>query len=63
MLPFNNMHVAEHGSEAFEDFLGCLGEKIRLKGWEKFNGGLDTERTNVVCSGVKRCNDFSPSMQ
>lgn len=33
----------EFGSEAFEEFLTVLGEKIRLKGWERFRGGLDVK--------------------
>lgn len=33
----------EDGSEKFVEFLGVLGEKIRLKGWERFRGGLDVK--------------------
>lgn len=33
----------EYGSEKFDEFLGVLGEKIRLKGWERFRGGLDVK--------------------
>ncbi|XP_031635963.1 GTPase-activating Rap/Ran-GAP domain-like protein 3 isoform X2 [Contarinia nasturtii] len=33
----------EFGSKSFEEFLGILGEKIRLKGWERFRGGLDVK--------------------
>lgn len=33
----------EFGSENFEEFLGVLGEKIRLRGWERFRGGLDVK--------------------
>lgn len=33
----------EDGSEKFDEFLGVLGEKIRLKGWERFRGGLDVK--------------------
>lgn len=35
----------EYGSENFEEFLSVLGEKIRLKGWERFRGGLDVKGT------------------
>lgn len=35
----------EFGSEQFELFLAVLGEKIRLKGWERFRGGLDVKGT------------------
>ncbi|XP_055295173.1 GTPase-activating Rap/Ran-GAP domain-like protein 3 isoform X2 [Sitodiplosis mosellana] len=33
----------EFGSESFEEFLSILGEKIRLRGWERFRGGLDVK--------------------
>lgn len=32
---------AETGSPEFEEFLAILGEKVRLKGFDKFRGGLD----------------------
>lgn len=32
----------EEGSEAFERFLHLLGERITLKGWDRYRGGLDT---------------------
>lgn len=38
----HDTHV-EFGSESFDEFLGILGEKIRLKGWERFRGGLDVK--------------------
>jgi len=31
----------ESGSARFEAFLGLLGERVRLRGWTKFRGGLD----------------------
>ena len=33
----------ENGSESFNEFLGVIGEKIRLKNWERFRGGLDVK--------------------
>lgn len=30
-------------SEEFERFLELLGEKIKLKGWQKYRGGLDVK--------------------
>ena len=30
-------------SEEFERFLELLGEKIELKGWQKYRGGLDVK--------------------
>lgn len=44
---FNDLykHITpiEFGSDSFEEFLTVLGEKIRLKGWERFRGGLDVK--------------------
>ena len=36
---------AERGSKEFERFLAILGNKIRLKGWDKYRGGLDVKGT------------------
>lgn len=33
----------EFGSDNFDEFLSMLGEKITLKGWERFRGGLDVK--------------------
>lgn len=33
----------EFGSESFNEFLSVLGEKIKLRGWERFRGGLDVK--------------------
>ncbi|ESO90155.1 hypothetical protein LOTGIDRAFT_91952, partial [Lottia gigantea] len=35
------MYNNEHGSPAFEEFLNLIGQKIRLKGFDKYRGGLD----------------------
>ena len=34
--------ISEHGSEEFENFINLIGDKIRLKGWKRYRGGLDT---------------------
>lgn len=31
----------EKGSPGFDKFLEILGERIRLKNWDKYRGGLD----------------------
>ncbi|KAL9988754.1 hypothetical protein ACROYT_G003237 [Oculina patagonica] len=36
---FSNVHV----SEDFERFLELMGDKIELKGWQKYRGGLDVK--------------------
>lgn len=41
-MTHTHLHL-EFGSECFEEFLTVLGEKIRLKGWERFRGGLDVK--------------------
>lgn len=37
------MYNNEEASPAFEEFLTCLGEKVRLKGFEKYRAGLDNK--------------------
>ncbi|KAL9881672.1 GTPase-activating Rap/Ran-GAP domain-like protein 3 isoform 3-T3 [Glossina fuscipes fuscipes] len=33
----------EEASQDFEDFLDVLGERVRLRGWDRFRGGLDVK--------------------
>ncbi|KAK3611810.1 hypothetical protein CHS0354_040479 [Potamilus streckersoni] len=33
----------EHGNEHFESFIKLLGDRVKLKGWEKFKAGLDVK--------------------
>lgn len=35
--------AAEMGSENFDDFLQVLGDRVTLKGWDRFRGGLDVK--------------------
>jgi len=37
------MYNNEHSTPAFDEFLNCLGEKVRLKGFEKYRAGLDNK--------------------
>lgn len=37
--------IAEAGSPEFDRFISLLGDKIRLKGWDKYRGGLDVKGT------------------
>lgn len=39
----------ERGSKEFERFLTILGNKIRLKGWDKYRGGLDVKGKQWKC--------------
>ncbi|XP_063059540.1 signal-induced proliferation-associated protein 1 isoform X2 [Engraulis encrasicolus] len=38
-----DMYNNESASQAFDDFLDLLGERVRLKGWEKYRAQLDTK--------------------
>lgn len=33
--------ISENGSPAFEEFLDFLGQRVRLKGFDQYRGGLD----------------------
>lgn len=33
----------EHASPAFDEFVDCIGEKIRLKDFEKYRAQLDNK--------------------
>ena len=39
--------ITEHGTEGLERFLESLGEKIELKGWKGYRGGLDVTGTGT----------------
>jgi hypothetical protein len=52
---FNNPHTGED----YERFLGLIGDKIELKGWKGFAGGLDVrENTTGVHSYFTKWNDY-----
>jgi len=38
----DEMYGNENGDMLFDEFLGLLGTKVCLRGWNKFRGGLDT---------------------
>ncbi|CAF0797770.1 unnamed protein product [Brachionus calyciflorus] len=41
-LTDDEMLSNEKGSTDFENFINLIGDKIRLKGWKRYRGGLDT---------------------
>jgi hypothetical protein len=41
-LTDDEMFSNENGSPEFEKFINLIGDKIKLKGWKKYKGGLDT---------------------
>ena len=46
--------LAVEMSEGFQGFLNFLGERITLKGWQHFRGGLDVKST-VVFYTMRAC--------
>ncbi|XP_078316233.1 signal-induced proliferation-associated 1-like protein 2 isoform X3 [Crassostrea virginica] len=38
-----DMYNNEHSGPAFEEFLSCIGQKVRLKGFEKYRAQLDNK--------------------
>jgi hypothetical protein len=49
------VHVAEHGSPAFEEFLDFLGDRIKLEGFQGYRGGLDVKGPFHICSHMCEC--------
>lgn len=42
----------ENGSADFENFLHLLGERITLKGWDRYRGGLDVHNNMTGIESV-----------
>lgn len=48
----------EHASPIFEEFLSCIGENVRLLGFDKYRGGLDNKSDSTgLCSVYSTYND------
>lgn len=45
-----NFYFPESGSDAFNNFLDFLGEKVKLKGYKGYNGGLDVHGKSSISS-------------
>jgi hypothetical protein len=43
---YSTYSVPEHGSKEFEEFLVFLGQRVKLQGWDKYAGGLDTKNNS-----------------
>jgi hypothetical protein len=43
------MYNNESAGPAFEEFLQLLGERVRLKGFEKYRAQLDTKSKECLC--------------
>ncbi len=43
LVRLQDLLSSEAGSPAFEEFLDFLGERIKLKGWTFYKGGLDVK--------------------
>lgn len=50
---------SEHSGPAFEEFLSCIGQKVRLKGFEKYRAQLDN-KSKQCC--LLNCNSCYTSM-
>jgi Rap/ran-GAP len=48
----NDMFGNMDGSSKWEKFLQFLGERVRLKGWQKFRGGLDVKQDSTGTHSV-----------
>ncbi|TPP47656.1 GARL3 [Fasciola gigantica] len=46
------MYNNEHGSEEFDQFVNLLGDRIHLKSWDRFKGGLDTKSNTTGIDSV-----------
>jgi hypothetical protein len=46
----SEMYCNVEGSVYWNEFLDFLGSRIRLKGWDKYDGGLDTKSMSVARS-------------
>ena len=44
----NAMFANVEMSVGFETFLNFLGERIQLKGWTNYRGGLDVKRMYII---------------
>ncbi|PRP87563.1 hypothetical protein PROFUN_04590 [Planoprotostelium fungivorum] len=48
----DDMFGNRHGSPQYEEFLKLMGEKVKLQGWENYNGGLDVKRDSTGTHSV-----------
>ena len=44
----DQMYANRFGSDAFEDFLALLGDRVTLKSFTKFKGGLDAQSKYIL---------------
>ena len=42
-----DMYSNEEGGPAFDEFLDLIGQRVPLKGFDKYTGGLDTKGNNL----------------
>lgn len=51
-----DMYNNESAGPAFDEFLDLLGERVRLKGWEKYRAQLDNKckkMQTLTTTGIK----------
>jgi hypothetical protein len=53
LSPWPHFFLSEHGNEDFMKFVSLLGDRISLRGWDKFRAGLDVKGsysyTRLLC--------------
>lgn len=55
-----DMYNNESSGPAFEEFLDLLGERVRLKGWEKYRAQLDNKSEQKTCTTPTSIGWISP---
>lgn len=58
-----DMYNNESSGPAFEDFLDLLGERVRLKGWEKYRAQLDNKSELNTHSAPRSKCDIVPAQE
>lgn len=48
-----DMYNNESSGPAFDEFLNLLGERVRLKGWEKYRAQLDNKSEKIKAHAHK----------
>ena len=52
-----DMYNNEEGGPAFNEFLDLIGQRVRLKGFEKYKAGLCTKNDSTGLYSIYTCQD------
>lgn len=55
-----DMYNNESSGPAFDEFLNLLGERVRLKGWEKYRAQLDNKSEKIKAHTRKETHTHTP---